>query len=141
MTKSEFVDQVAQRRESVQEGGRAAPSTPVLDTIEDDAAARGRGDLHRVRQVPRRQRGARQGRNPRTGEPIQIAASRVPRFSAGSSSRRPSSRLDSGAGTRTGAVRRASRGAAVAERDRRSSSGSIPIRPPVAAGVRCRARR
>ena len=29
-------------------------------------------------------RGARQGVNPQTGEKIQIAASRVPRFSAGS---------------------------------------------------------
>ena len=29
------------------------------------------------------ERGARQGKHPRTGEPIQIAASRVPRFSAG----------------------------------------------------------
>ena len=30
------------------------------------------------------ERGARQGVNPRTGERIQIAAARVPRFSAGS---------------------------------------------------------
>ena len=30
------------------------------------------------------ERGARQGVNPQTGEKIQIAASRVPRFSAGS---------------------------------------------------------
>jgi len=29
------------------------------------------------------ERGARQGKHPRTGEPIHIAASRVPRFSAG----------------------------------------------------------
>jgi DNA-binding protein HU-beta len=31
------------------------------------------------------ERGAREGRNPSTGEKIQIAASRVPRFTAGSS--------------------------------------------------------
>jgi DNA-binding protein HU-beta len=30
------------------------------------------------------ERGARQGVHPRTGEPIQIAASKVPRFTAGS---------------------------------------------------------
>lgn len=30
------------------------------------------------------ERAARQGVNPQTGEPIEIAASRVPRFSAGS---------------------------------------------------------
>ena len=30
------------------------------------------------------QRGAREGRNPRTGETMQIAASKVPRFTAGS---------------------------------------------------------
>jgi DNA-binding protein HU-beta len=29
------------------------------------------------------ERGARQGKHPRTGEPIHIRASRVPRFSAG----------------------------------------------------------
>ena len=30
------------------------------------------------------ERGAREGRNPRTGETMQIAASKVPRFTAGS---------------------------------------------------------
>ena len=30
------------------------------------------------------ERGAREGRNPRTGESMQIAASKVPRFTAGS---------------------------------------------------------
>jgi DNA-binding protein HU-beta len=83
VTKSEFVDQVASRASlGKKEAGDAVDA--VLDTIQEalqrgsDVTFSGFGKFHVA------QRGARQGVHPRTGQPIQIAASRVPRFSAGS---------------------------------------------------------
>jgi DNA-binding protein HU-beta len=83
VTKSELIDQVADRSglTKVQAG---AALDGVLATIEDalrrgsEVAVSGFGKFHVS------ERGARQGVNPRTGERIQIAASRVPRFTAGS---------------------------------------------------------
>ena len=83
MTKSEFVDQVADRADlSKKQAGDAVDA--VLDTIEDalkrgsEVTFSGFGKFHVA------ERGAREGRNPSTGEKIQISASRVPRFTAGS---------------------------------------------------------
>ncbi len=83
MTKSELIDQVAGRAAlTKQDAGRAVDA--VLATVEDalrrgsDVTVSGFGKFHVS------ERGARLGVNPRTGERIQIAASRVPRFTAGS---------------------------------------------------------
>ncbi|HMS73084.1 MAG TPA: HU family DNA-binding protein [Baekduia sp.] len=83
MTKSEFIDHVANKSglEKAQ-AGRAVDA--MLDVIEEtlargaDITIPGFGKFHVT------DRSARQGVNPRTGEPIQIAASRVPKFTAGS---------------------------------------------------------
>jgi DNA-binding protein HU-beta len=83
VTKSELVDQVADRAAMTkQEAAKAVDA--VLATVEDalrrgsEVTVAGFGKFHVSN------RGARQGVNPRTGERIQIAASRVPRFTAGS---------------------------------------------------------
>jgi DNA-binding protein HU-beta len=83
VTKSELVDQVADRAGLTKaDAGRAIEA--VIGTVEDalrrgsDVTISGFGKFHVS------ERGARTGVNPRTGERIQIAASRVPRFSAGS---------------------------------------------------------
>jgi DNA-binding protein HU-beta len=83
MTKSDFVDQVASESGlSKKDAGSAVDA--VLGTIEkalkngDDVSFTGFGKFHVA------QRGAREGRNPRTGESMTIAASKVPRFTAGS---------------------------------------------------------
>jgi DNA-binding protein HU-beta len=83
VTKSELVDQVSVRADlSRHEAARAVDA--VIATVEDalrrgsDVALSGFGKFHVG------ERGARTGVNPRTGERIQIAASRVPRFTAGS---------------------------------------------------------
>jgi DNA-binding protein HU-beta len=83
MTKSDFVDQVAQQSGlSKKDAGSAVDA--VLSTIEntlkggDEVSFTGFGKFHVA------QRGAREGRNPRTGESMTIAASKVPRFTAGS---------------------------------------------------------
>ena len=83
MSKTEFVDKVAQTA-GLSKKDAAAAVDAVLKTIEDtlkgggDVTFTGFGKFHVA------DRGAREGRNPRTGESMQIAASRVPRFTAGS---------------------------------------------------------
>jgi DNA-binding protein HU-beta len=83
MTKNEFVDKVAsQSGLSKKDAGSAVDA--VISSIEDalrsgqDVNFTGFGKFHVA------ERGAREGRNPRTGETMTIAASRVPRFTAGS---------------------------------------------------------
>jgi DNA-binding protein HU-beta len=83
MTKSDFVDKVADNSGlSKKDAGSALEA--VLKSIEDalksgeEVSFTGFGKFHVAK------RGAREGRNPRTGETMQIAASKVPRFSAGS---------------------------------------------------------
>jgi DNA-binding protein HU-beta len=83
VTKAEIVEQVAEEADlSKQEASRAVDA--VLNTIQDalvrgsDVSFTGFGKFSAA------ERGARQGVNPQTGERIDIAASRVPRFTAGS---------------------------------------------------------
>jgi DNA-binding protein HU-beta len=83
VTKSELVEQVAERA-SLSRGDAGRAVEAVLATVQDalrrgsEVAVPGFGKFHVS------ERGARMGVNPRTGERIQIAASRVPRFTAGS---------------------------------------------------------
>ncbi len=83
MTKQEFVDQVASKSGlSRRDAGTAVDA--VLDSITDtlkqgqDVTFTGFGKFSVA------SRAARTGVNPRTGQKLTIAASRVPKFSAGS---------------------------------------------------------
>jgi DNA-binding protein HU-beta len=83
VTKQEFVDQVAsQSGLGKKEAGDAVDA--VLKTIEETLSRGGEVSFTGFGKFSVAERGARQGVNPQTGERIQIAASRVPRFSAGS---------------------------------------------------------
>ena len=83
MTKSEFVDQVASGSGlSKSYAGKAVDA--VLETIEDTLKRGGEVNFSGFGKFSVAERGARQGVHPRTGEPIQIAASKVPKFTAGS---------------------------------------------------------
>ncbi len=83
MTKGEFVEKVATESGLNRKDAGAAVDA-VLSTIEsalksgDEVSFTGFGKFHVA------ERGAREGRNPRTGESMTIAASKVPRFTAGS---------------------------------------------------------
>ena len=83
MTKGEFVEKVAAESGLNRKDAGAAVDA-VLSTIEnalksgDDLNFTGFGNFHVA------ERGAREGRNSRTGESMTIAASKVPRFTAGS---------------------------------------------------------
>lgn len=84
MTKSEFVDTVSDRVDGLSRKQATDVVDAVLETITDtlqrgsDVTFSGFGKFHVA------ERGAREGVNPRTGERMQIPASKVPRFTAGS---------------------------------------------------------
>ena len=83
MTKTEFVDQVAAEADlSKNDAGEAVDA--VLKVIEDTLSRGGEVNFTGFGKFSVAERGARQGVNPQTGQRIQISASRVPRFSAGS---------------------------------------------------------
>ena len=83
MTKSEFVDQVASES-GLSKGDAGEAVDAVLTVIEGTLRRGGEVSFTGFGKFSVADRGARQGVNPQTGERIQIAASRVPRFSAGS---------------------------------------------------------
>ena len=84
MTKSEFVDRIAS--ESGLGKGEAGKAVDAFLGVVTETLSRG-GEVNFTGfgKFSVAERGARQGVNPQTGERIQIAASKVPRFSAGSS--------------------------------------------------------
>jgi DNA-binding protein HU-beta len=83
VTKSEFVDQVADRSGlGKNEASKAVDAT--LEVIEETLSRGGEVSFTGFGKFTVAERGARQGVNPQTGERIEIAASKVPRFSAGS---------------------------------------------------------
>jgi DNA-binding protein HU-beta len=82
MTKNELVEQIAERAGlSRAQAGHALSAT--LDTIEQGLARGEEISISGFGKFSVAQRDARQGINPATGEPMQIAASKTPRFSAG----------------------------------------------------------
>ena len=84
MTKQEFIDQVATKAGlSKRDAGEAVDA--FLETITDVLKSRDSVSFTGFGKFSTSDRAARQGVNPRTGEKVQIAASTVPRFQAGSS--------------------------------------------------------
>jgi DNA-binding protein HU-beta len=83
MTKAEFVDQVAEEA-GLQKGEASKAVDAMLKVIEETLARGGDVNFTGFGKFTVADRGSRQGVNPQTGERMEIAASRVPRFSAGS---------------------------------------------------------
>jgi DNA-binding protein HU-beta len=82
-SKSEFVDQVA-AKSGLSKGDAGEAVDAFLDTVTSTLRNGGEISFTGFGKFTVADRSARQGVNPQTGERIQIAASRVPRFSAGS---------------------------------------------------------
>ena len=83
MTKQDFVDAVADRAGmSKREAGAAVDA--MLDTITDALKKRDSITFTGFGKFTTSARAARMGVNPRTGEKVQIAATTVPKFTAGS---------------------------------------------------------
>ena len=83
MTKQEFVDRVADKAQlSKRDAAKAVDA--FLEAITETLKGGGDVSFTGFGKFSTSNRAARQGVNPRTGERVQIAASRVPKFSAGS---------------------------------------------------------
>ena len=78
MNKTELVKAVAERAELTQKD-----AAKVFDTITQTLAKEEKIQLIGFGTFEVRDRAARKGRNPQTGEEIDIAASKVPAFKAG----------------------------------------------------------
>ncbi|HEX4688181.1 MAG TPA: HU family DNA-binding protein [Nocardioides sp.] len=82
MNKTELVEKIAEDagldKRSAEQALRAA-----LNAITDAVAAGERVTLPGFGTFERRERAAREGRNPQTGETLKIAKSKVPAFKAG----------------------------------------------------------
>jgi len=82
VTKQEFVDQVSDRA-GLSKKDAAGAVDAFLDTVEDALKRGSEVSFSGFGKFSVSQRSAREGRNPATGERIQIPAARVPRFTAG----------------------------------------------------------
>lgn len=83
MTKQDFVAAVAERA-GMSKSDAGAAVDAVLDTITDALKKGDSVTFTGFGKFSTSHRAARQGVNPRTGEKVQIAATTVPKFSAGS---------------------------------------------------------
>ena len=83
MNKSEFVDQVAGRSGLARKEATAAVDA-ALATIEEALTRGADVSITGFGKFSVAERSARQGVNPATGEKISIAASKAPKFTAGS---------------------------------------------------------
>ncbi|MFP3873608.1 MAG: HU family DNA-binding protein [Thiohalophilus sp.] len=82
MNKAELIDAVAEGADISKAAATRAVDT-MFDRIADSLKQGDQVTLVGFGTFSVKDRAARTGRNPRTGEPIQIAASRVPGFKAG----------------------------------------------------------
>ncbi|HDR7793581.1 TPA: HU family DNA-binding protein [Bacillus luti] len=82
MNKTELIKSVAQNAEISQKEATVVVQT-VVESITNTLAAGEKVQLIGFGTFEVRERAARTGRNPQTGEEMQIAASKVPAFKAG----------------------------------------------------------
>lgn len=82
MNKSDLVNEVAERTELSKKDAGAAVDA-VFQTIMDSLGEGEKVQIIGFGNFEVRDRAARKGRNPQTGEEIQIAATKVPAFRAG----------------------------------------------------------
>jgi len=82
MNKTELVAAVAAKTELTKKDAEKAVAA-VLDTVAETLAAGEKVQLVGFGTFEIREREARTAKNPRTGEPVEVAASRVPAFKAG----------------------------------------------------------
>jgi len=83
VTKSEFIDQVAAKSSLSKKDAQRAVDA-FLEVVEESLAGGGDVSFTGFGKFHVQSRAARTGVNPRTGEKVDIAAGRVPKFSPGS---------------------------------------------------------
>ena len=82
MTKADLVDDVASAAELTKKDAERLVEI-VFESIIQSLNEGGKIELRGFGSFRVRERGARRGRNPKTGEPVNIPAKRVPYFKAG----------------------------------------------------------
>ena len=82
MNKSELIEQVADRAD-VKRAEAERALNALTDVVKETLQRGGDVSITGFGKFSVAERGARQGVNPQTGERIQIAASKAPKFSAG----------------------------------------------------------
>jgi DNA-binding protein HU-beta len=82
MNKGELVDKIAEKASITKKDADSVLSS-LLDVIVEAVASGDKVTLVGFGTFEARDRQAREGRNPSTGKPIKIPATRVPAFSAG----------------------------------------------------------
>jgi len=82
MNKGELIDKVAEKA-GVTKKQADAILTATLEVVQDAVANGEKVTLVGFGSFEPRERAAREGRNPSTGKPIKIPATKVPAFSAG----------------------------------------------------------
>ena len=82
MNKEELVQEIAKKANTTQKEA-AEILTALVETVQKTVAKGEKVTLVGFGTFERRERAARNGRNPQTGKEIKIAAKKVPAFSAG----------------------------------------------------------
>lgn len=82
MNKTELVNKIAEQSE-ISKSDAAKALDAFLDAVTSELQNDGKVTLIGFGTFEVRERKARNGRNPRTGKPLKIAASKVPAFKAG----------------------------------------------------------
>lgn len=82
MNKSELVESIAEKS-GLNKSQAAEALDALIDTVQSVVASGDKLTLPGFGAWSRTDRAARMGRNPRTGEPVQIAASKGVKFTAG----------------------------------------------------------
>ncbi|MFA7439529.1 MAG: integration host factor subunit beta [Sphingomonadaceae bacterium] len=83
MIRSELVQKIADANPHLGQREAERVVGTILDAIADRLAEGGRVELRGFGAFATRERDARTGRNPRTGEPVSVEAKRVPHFKPG----------------------------------------------------------
>ena len=83
MIRSELVNRLTEENPELSQRDVEAIVTTFFDQITDRLAANGRVELRGFGAFSTRQRDERTGRNPRTGETVDVIAKRVPYFKPG----------------------------------------------------------
>ncbi len=85
MNKAELIDAIAKQVSGVTKTNIAAVVDATVATISEELTNGGKVQLIGFGTFETRARAAREGRNPKTGAALKIAASKTPAFSAGKS--------------------------------------------------------
>jgi integration host factor subunit beta len=83
VTKSELINEVAEQMPELARKQVELLVNTIFDSMRDALAGGDRIEIRGFGSFHVRERAARRGRNPRTGEEVQVAATRVPFFRVG----------------------------------------------------------